>query len=256
MRLKGLIMIAMAMLIAAFWMAIAETSASDSPDYQALIGRWEGSARGTNFTWSSNYALEIFAIDTKTKKVFYRGFCPECRDYRKWYTDRGKLLEGKTGFQTPDRPNWSGITFELKGDRLNGSATSYSSHTTAAWYYDYSLKRVKEEKRIFEPRELIGLWRWVHGSNWFELTISEVDAQSKTIKGSYKIGRDETEHDLSNAKFIISEDGRLKIDFETVNNTLRYQLTFYPAFGEYPPVLWGKRESIDGNIVYPMFEKR
>lgn len=229
-------------------------SAGDVSDPQALIGRWEGSVRGTNFSWSSYFAQEIFAVDVKTKKVFYRGFCPDCRTGQKWYTDRGKLLEGKAGFQTPDRTNWSGITFELKGDRLNGSATSYGD-TGNAWYHDYSLKRVKEEKRVFEPKELIGLWRWVDGSNWFELTIAEVDSQNKTIKGSYKIGRDKTEHELSNAKWMI-EDGRLKIDFETLNNTLRYQLAFYPNFGEYPPALWGKQEKIDGNIVYPMFEKR
>lgn len=255
MRCKILTIVATTMIIAVLGITIAETLASDSPDYQALIGRWEGSARGTNFSWSSYFAQEIFAVDAKTKKVFYRGFCPDCRRGQKWYTDRGRLLEGKTGFQTPDRTNWSDITFELKGDRLDGSATGYSSDTGNAWHYDYSLKRVKEEKRIFEPKELIGLWRWVDGSNWFELTIAEVDAQNKTLKGSYKIGRDKTEHDLSNAELII-EDGKLKIDFETFNNTIRYQLAFYPKFGEYPPALWGKQEKIDGNIVYPMFEKR
>lgn len=254
MRGKFLSIAAAAVFIAVFCAASQNASASDVSDPNALIGRWEGSARGTNFSWSSYFAQEIFAVDAKTKKVFYRGFCPDCRNNQKWYSDRGRLLEGKAGFQTPDRTNWSGITFELKGNRLSGSATGYGE-TGNAFYYDYSLKRVTEKARIFDPKELIGEWMWVEDRNWFELTISEVDSQNKTLKGKYRIGRDKTDYDLSNAK-IITEGEKLKIDFKTMNDTLHYQLAFYSNFGEYPPALWGKLEKLDGNVSYPMFGKK
>lgn len=233
--------------------AISEETVTDP---KALEGRWEGSARGTNFSWSSYFAQEIFAVDTKNKKVIYRGFCPERRTGQKWYTDMGKLSDkkGEIGFETPDRTGWSGITFELKGNRLSGSATGYGE-TGNAFYYDYSLKRVTEKARIFDPKELIGEWMWVEDRNWFELTISEVDSQNKTLKGKYRIGRDKTDYDLSNAK-IITEGEKLKIDFKTMNDTLHYQLAFYPNFGEYPPALWGKLEKLDGNVSYPMFGKK
>ena len=96
---------------------------------------------------------------------------------------------------------------------------------------------------------------WVEDRNWFELTISEVDSQNKTLKGKYRIGRDKTDYDLSNAK-IITEGEKLKIDFKTMNDTLHYQLAFYSNFGEYPPALWGKLEKLDGNVSYPMFGKK
>jgi hypothetical protein len=102
---------------------------------------------------------------------------------------------------------------------------------------------------------LIGQWIRVVRSDWWELTISDVDAQNKTFKGKYKVGGSEKEHELSNAK-IITDGGDLKLEFKVANGTQHYQLAFYPNFGEYPPVLWGKLEQLDGNVFYPMFRKK
>ena len=54
--------------------SICTASDSSEPvtaDPQALIGRWEGSAKNLDGRWSSYYALEIFAIDLNKKK----GYC-------------------------------------------------------------------------------------------------------------------------------------------------------------------------------------
>jgi len=228
-----------------------------------LIGRWEGSAwcpqcigRGYQRGWSSSYDLEIFAIDLNKKRVISRGFCPDCGRWRQWYrADYPLTVEGgKVIFETfGDQEGWSGIRFELKGDRISGSATR--SNERGIYRFDYSLKKLPEEKRTFDPRELIGQWVWVSGSSWWELTITEVDSQNKTFKGKYMIGRTKEEHELSSAR-LITEGDRLRIEFKTVNDTLHYQLAFYPNLGEYPPVLWGKLERMDGNVSYPLFRKK
>jgi hypothetical protein len=46
------------------------------------------------------------------------------------------------------------------------------------------------------------------------------------------------------------------VDFKTHNNKFHYQLTYYPALSEYPPVLWGKLEEADGKVSYLMFRKK
>ncbi|MDP2276939.1 MAG: hypothetical protein Q8K51_01830, partial [Nitrospirota bacterium] len=78
---------------------------------------------------------------------------------------------------------------------------------------------------------------------------------NKILKGKYKKGGSEKEHELSNAR-VITDGDKLKIDFKILNDTLHYQLTFYPNLGEYPPVLWGKLEQMDGNVFYLMFRKK
>lgn len=231
--------------------------ASDAPsDPQALVGRWEGSAKNLDGWWSSPYDIEIFAVDTAKKRVMYRWMCRDCTTAPSGYSDNLQLIDekGKIGFSSPERTGWSGITFELKGNRLSGFARR-TTETGSTWRFDYSLKKLPPEKRVFEPKELIGQWVWVSGSSWWELTITDVDSQNKTFKGKYLIGKSKKEHELSNAK-LISEGDKLKIDFKTLNDTLHYQLTFYPHFGEYPPALWGKLEKLDGNVSYPMFRKK
>lgn len=232
--------------------AISEETVTDP---KALEGRWEGSASNLDSDWTSQYAEEIFFVDPVKKIVIHRGLCSNC-DSQQWYSTAGRFIDekGKIGFSSPERTGWSGITFELKGNRLSGFARR-TTETGSTWRFDYSLKRVSESKRVFEPKELIGQWVWVSGSSWWELTITDVDSQNKTFKGKFLIGKNKNEHELSNAK-VITEGDKLKIDFKTVNDTLHYQLTFYPNFGEYPPVLWGKRESLDGNVLYPMFRKK
>ncbi len=260
MRCKIFSMIVAVMFALGFWGCASTDIASDtasvaSLDPQALIGRWEGSTRGLDSSWSSPYAIEIFGIDTARKKVMYRWMCRDCTNNPVGYSENLQLIveKGKIGLQSPESRDWSDITWELKGDRLNGSARRDTM--SGSWRFDYSLKKLPEVKRTFEPKELIGQWVWVSGSDWWELTISEVDAQNKTFKGKYMVGKSKREHDISNAK-LISEGGKLKIDFKTINDTLHYLMTFYPNFGEYPPVLWGKLERMDGNIFYPMFRKK
>jgi len=233
----------------------SDSSGPVTADPQALIGRWEGSAKNLDGRWSSYYALEIFAIDLNKKRVIYRGFCPDC-DRPQWYrADYPLTVEGgKVIFESfGNQAGWSGIRYELKGDRISGSATR--SNETGIYRFDYSLKKLPEEKRTFDPKELIGQWVRVSGSSWWELTITEVDSQNKTFKGKYMIGRTKEEHELSSAR-LITEGDRLRIEFKTVNDTLHYQLAFYPNLGEYPPVLWGKLERMDGNVSYPLFRKK
>lgn len=236
---------------------VSDSSQTIAADPKALEGRWEGSARSLDGYWTSHYDVEIFFVDPVKKIVIHRGFCPGCGSNQTWYSSNARLIDekGKIGFQTPENPStgWSGITYELKGNRLSGFASRSSEAGT--YRFDYSLKRVSEVKRTFAPKELIGQWVWVSGSNWWELTITDVDAQNKTFKGKYMIGKSKNEHELSNTKLITDGD-KLKIDFKTLNDTLHYQLTFYPNFGEYPPVLWGKLETLDGNVSYPMFGKK
>lgn len=235
----------------------SDTALVTNLDPQALVGRWEGSTRGLDSNWTSYYALEIFAVDVNRKRVIYRGFCPNCGRAEQWYSaDIPLTVEGgKVIFKSsPNQATgWSGITYELKGNRISGFARRDTME--GLYRFDYSLKRVAEAKRVFDPKELIGQWVWVSGSSWWEFTITDVDAQNKTFKGKYKVGGSEKEHELSNAK-IVTDGGNLKLEFKTLNDTNHYQLIFYPIFGEYPPVLWGKRESLDGNVLYPMFRKK
>jgi hypothetical protein len=256
MKSKALSVIAGTILIAVFLAISSNVSASDAPDPKILIGKWEGKASSDDGYWSSDYTFEIFDVDPKGNRAMYRVFCPNCRDNQQWYSDNLKLIieKGKIFLETPQSGDWSGITFEVKGDKITGSANR-SPLMGRTQYFSYSLKRVPEEKKVFEPKELIGQWIWVSGSSWWELTIGEIDAQNKTFKGKYKVGGSEKEHELSNVK-IITEGNKLKIDLKTLNDTLHYQLTFYPNFGEYPPVLWGKLERLDGNVFYPMFRKK
>lgn len=254
----------MAVIIFAFtlWGCASTDMVSDSSqtvvtDPQALVGRWEGSARGLDSSWTSYYALEIFAVDMNRKKVIFRGFCPGCRAAEQWYNDDIPLTVegGKVFFESfpSQATGWSGIKYEFKGNRISGFARSDTM--AGSWRFDYSLKKLPPEKRVFDPKELIGQWVWVSGSSWWELTIAEVDSQNKTFKGKYMIGKSKKEHELSNTK-LITEGDKLRIDFKALNDTLHYQLTFYPNFGEYPPVLWGKLERLDGNVSYPMFRKK
>jgi len=250
-----------AIMIFTFLSACASTDiASDSSqpivtDPQALVGRWEGSTRGLDSSWSSSFALEIFAVDMNRKRVIHRGFCRDCSTSQ-WYSNNIPLTVegGKLIFESPaNQAGWSGIKYELKGNRISGFARR--STEAGTWRFDYSLKKLPEVKRTFDSKELIGQWVWVSGSSWWELTVTEVDSQNKTFKGKYLIGRSKQEHELSNAK-LITEGDKLRIEFKTINDTLHYQLAFYPNFGEYPPVLWGKLERLDGNVSYPMFRKK
>jgi len=256
MRRNVFTMIMGTILIAVFLAASSNVSASDVPDLKALIGKWEGRARSDNGSWSSDYTFEIFDVDPKGNRAMYRGFCPDCRDSQQWYNDNLKLIieKGKIFLEPPQRGDWSGITYEFKGDKITGSANR-SSPMGGTWYFSYSLKRVPEEKKVFEPKELIGQWIRVSGSSWWELTITEIDAQNKTFKGKYKVGKSGTEYELSNAR-VVTDGDKLRINFKTVNNTRDYQLTYYPNLKEHPPVLWGRLETLDGNVSYPMFRKK
>ncbi len=69
------------------------------------------------------------------------------------------------------------------------------------------------------------------------------------------MGGSEREYEVSNAK-IVTDGGSLKLEFKVLNDTHHYRLAFYPNFGEYPPVLWGKLEQLDGSAFYPMFRKK
>lgn len=244
----------MALFIVFMGLAFISTAISEetAPDPSALIGRWEGSARGLDDRWTSYYAFEIFYVDVGKKRVYGRRICPECGRAGMFYeTYKLNYEKDKIGFETTWRDP---LTIVLKGNYLSGFLSS-TSGTGGIYRYDYTLKRVAEGRKAFEPKELIGEWMWVEDRNWFDITITEVDSQNKTFKGKYKIGRDKTDYELSNAK-LITEGDKLKIDFKTINDTLHYQLTYYPNFGEYPPVLWGKLERLDGNVFYPMFRKK
>ncbi len=146
---------AMALLLTFSGTAVSEDVASDP---QALVGRWEGSARGLDSSWSSPYAIEIFGIDTARKKVMYRWMCRDCRNNPVGYSDNLQLIieKGEIGLQSPESRDWSGITWELKGNKLNGSARRDTME--GSWRFDYSLKKLPEVKGTFEPKELIGQW--------------------------------------------------------------------------------------------------
>lgn len=104
MRSKVFSMVVVMICIRGFLGLTLADATNDSADPSALIGRWEGSARGLDSRWMSSFAIEIFTVDTAKKKVMYRWMCPE----------------GEIGLQSPESRDWSGITWELKGDRLNG----------------------------------------------------------------------------------------------------------------------------------------
>jgi hypothetical protein len=248
-------------LIAVFLAVSVNVSASDVTDPKALIGIWAGTASSDDGWWSSDFIFEIFDVDPKGNRAMYRGYCPGCRDNQQWYSENLKLTikKGKIFLETPQRGDFSGITYEFKGgDKIKGSANR-SIPMGRTIYFSYSLKRVLEVKKVFEPKELpkelVAQWIRVVGSDWWEITISEVDAQNKTFKGKYKVSGSEKEHELSNAR-IMTEGDKLRINFKAVNDTRDYQLTYYPNLKEHPSVLWGRLETLDGNVSYPMFKKK
>ena len=238
---------AMALLLTFSGTAVSEDVASDP---QALVGRWEGSARGLDNNWSSYYAVEVFHVDAKGKRVMYRYICPECRRAGMFY-EIAKLKDDKDkiAFETTWRDP---LEFVLKGNYLSGFLSTTGD--TGIYRYDYTLKRLADKKQVFDAKELVGEWIWVSGSRWRELIIEEVDTQNKTFKGKYKIDTGK-EYPLIEAK-IVSFGNGFKIDFWTTNRTTHYQLTYYPNFREYPPVLWGQFERLTGESNYKMFRKK
>lgn len=236
----------------------SETQSLVSPlDPKVLEGRWEGTMqqsmeRHKTGRFPHYYALEIFFVDVDNKKIFARQICEGERCGRQgafYLTSNLSDEKDKIVFETTEK---NPIAFILKGDYLNGSRTVVRPGVTI--HYDFTLKRIHIEKRIFKPEELIGRWVWSIDEKWWELTITDTDTQNKTFKGKYMFGSDKSVHEIQNAKMVV-EDGVLKIEFKTFNGSLHYRLKYHSNFGDYPPVLWGKLDESDGKSTYPMFRK-
>ncbi len=133
---------AMALLLTFSGTAVSEDVASDP---QALVGRWEGSARGLDNNWSSYYAVEVFHVDAKGKRVMYRYICPECRRAGMFY-EIAKLKDDKDkiAFETTWRDP---LEFVLKGNYLSGFLSTTGD--TGIYRYDYTLKRLADKKTGF-----------------------------------------------------------------------------------------------------------
>ena len=80
--------------------------------------------------------------------------------------------------------------------------------------------------------------------------------KSKHLKGTCKTHTGK-EHELLDANTIIEEqNSNIAFTISDQNDSVVHlQLAFYPAFGEYPPVLFGTLEK-DGKIYFKMFKKR
>ncbi|MBI5042970.1 MAG: hypothetical protein HZC10_03895 [Nitrospirae bacterium] len=268
--MKRLVLILIFLNLVILFTACAATSKTQSntspPAPKDLIGRWEGTAAilGTNFPNEniSYFALEIFAVDPASKMVTYMGICALCTPSQ-WYSDKGRLIDeerfeimGLTISMTSSpigRYSHTNIStqaeeFRLKKDKLSGYATSFPGNNT-----DITLKRTIEIRGIIPQVELIG--RWIGRSEGIEreFVITEVDASNKILKGSYR-AEDGNVYELKDAGFI-DEDNKVMVDFKSPDNKLHYQLTFFSALSDYPPVLWGKAKETSGAMSYLMFKR-
>ena len=251
MKISKAIFISAAMILLSLSTTVGEVylahASETAKDPKALIGRWEGHASSGAY-WNSDYALEIFSINAKTKEVTGRQLCTNCFA---GYTHRyftGRLTDdgNKIAFEALS------VSFTLNENRLKGvSSYTQLAHT---YYSDYYLTRMPD-KMLIQPSELVGEWIY-DNKKWRELNIDKIDYQNRTFTGKYKT-KGGNEYDLQEAK-IVSHDDRLIIDFTTAieeDAASHLQLVLYPAFGEYPPVLFGTLER-DGKVYLRMFKKK
>jgi hypothetical protein len=236
-------------ILIALVLAVAQgaiSMAQESPDPQTLVGYWEGTMKRA--VGLIKYGIHVFAIEPEKKLVMFRRICPDCDGEKQVYLVAPlRNVKDKVIF------GYESTTFTLDGDRLTGADGTGASI--------YNLRKVPPETvskglEAITSDSLVGKWIWGiwgRGNKWYEMNITSADLAAGTLEGDHWTGWGRT-FELTDVR-LFRDGERLRMDIKTMNKSLQYELTYYPGFREFPPVLWGKATRFDGTVGHAMMYK-